>query len=153
MVTEMLPEVVGADPSEKRPRRRRLMVIAWLPSFWWAESRHVRCGRGARRTYARGPRWSAREGMAARYGIDITLIGVTAAGGLIEFRYQVVDPDKANPIIHDLRLCPKLVVEDTGATLALRSLPHSIGAVAGAGWDLLLPAAPTPTTPSMRGPW
>jgi hypothetical protein len=65
------------------------------------------------------------DGMAARYGINVAMIGVTAAGGLIDFRYQVVDPDKANPIVHDLNLFPKLIVEDTGATLAMRSLPHN----------------------------
>ncbi|MEO8108294.1 MAG: hypothetical protein ABI720_13375, partial [Actinomycetes bacterium] len=65
------------------------------------------------------------EGLAAKYGIDVTLIGVTAAGGMIDFRYQVVDPDKADPVVHDLDLFPKLIVEDTGATLILRSLPHS----------------------------
>ena len=67
------------------------------------------------------------EGLAARFGIDITLIGVTAAGGLIDFRYQVVDPDKANALLHDLTLYPKLIVEDTGETLILRSLPHNHG--------------------------
>ncbi len=46
------------------------------------------------------------DGMAARYGIDIKLVGVTAAGGLIDLRYQVVDPDKANAVIHDLDLFP-----------------------------------------------
>ena len=65
------------------------------------------------------------NGMAARYGINVTLIGVTAGGGLIDFRYQVVDPDKANPIIHDLDLFPKLIVEGTGATIGIRSLPHN----------------------------
>jgi hypothetical protein len=65
------------------------------------------------------------KGMAARYGIDFKLLGVTAAGGLIDLRYQVVDPDKANPLIHDPALLPKLIVEDTGATIGLRSLPHN----------------------------
>ena len=65
------------------------------------------------------------KAMAARYGIDVTLIGVSAAGGLVDFRYQVVDPDKANPIIHDIDLFPKLVEENTGATLVMRSLPHN----------------------------
>lgn len=65
------------------------------------------------------------KGMAARYGIDVTLIGVTAAGGLIDFRYQVVDPDKANRIIHDRGLYPKLIAEDTGAMLGVKSLPHA----------------------------
>jgi len=67
------------------------------------------------------------EGMAARYGIDVTLIGTSAAGGLIDFRFQVVDPDKANLIVHDLELLPRIVVEDSGATLALTSLPHHQG--------------------------
>lgn len=64
------------------------------------------------------------DGLAARHGIELSLIGTTAAGGLIDFRYQVVDPDKANPIIHDVDLLPKLIVEDSGAMLALTSLPH-----------------------------
>ncbi len=65
------------------------------------------------------------KGMAARHGIDVTLIGVTAAGGLVDFRYQVVDPDKATPVVHDLDLFPKLIEERTGAMLAMRSLPHN----------------------------
>lgn len=63
------------------------------------------------------------EEMAARYGIDVNLIGVTAAGGLIEFRYQVVDPDKADQMINDPDLLPVLVIEETGETLVI-STPH-----------------------------
>jgi hypothetical protein len=68
------------------------------------------------------------EGMAAQHGINITLIATTAAGGLIDFRYQVVDPVKADPMIHDLDLLPKLIVEETGAVLTISSLPHGHGA-------------------------
>lgn len=64
------------------------------------------------------------EEMAAQYGINVTLIGVTAAGGLIDFRYQVVDPIKADPMLHDLEALPKLVVEDTGEALTFSALPH-----------------------------
>lgn len=67
------------------------------------------------------------DGMAARYGIKVTLVATSAAGGVVDFRYQVVDPDKANPLMHDVDLLPKLVVEDSGATIALSSLPHSHG--------------------------
>ena len=63
------------------------------------------------------------EGMAARYGIDVNLIGLTAAGGLVEFRYQVVDPDKADQMIHDDKLLPIVVVEESGATMLI-SRPH-----------------------------
>lgn len=63
------------------------------------------------------------EQMAATYGIDVDLVAVTAAGGLVEFRYQVVDPDKADEMIHDPGLLPTIVVESTGATLVV-STPH-----------------------------
>ncbi len=68
------------------------------------------------------------KGMAARYGISVTLIAVTAAGGLIEFRYQVVDPDKANRLLHERELSPALVVEETGETLVMSSPAHHHGA-------------------------
>ena len=63
------------------------------------------------------------EQMAATYGIDVDLVAVTAQGGLVEFRYQVVDPDKADQMIHDPDLLPTIVVEDTGATLVVAT-PH-----------------------------
>ena len=66
--------------------------------------------------------------MAARYGIDVTLVAVTAAGGLIELRYQVVDPDKADRVVHDRALAPALVVEGTGQTLVMAAPPHHHGA-------------------------
>jgi hypothetical protein len=83
------------------------------------------------------------DGLAARYGIDIKMVGVTAAGGLLDFRYQVVDPDKANAVIHDLDLYPVFIVEDTGETIAMRSLPHSHGTnlELGSSYYFLLPNA------------
>ena len=122
MITETWPEV-GAEPQERRPRRRRsiaiglaalLVVGVGAARAWWPEPiADVRAGTAL----------VTAEGMAARYGIDVNLIGVTAAGGLIEFRYQVVDPDKADRMIHDTTLLPILVVEETGETLVIRA-PH-----------------------------
>jgi hypothetical protein len=122
MTTQTMPEV-NAEPVGQRPHRRRTVVVlvllllmgalatrAWLP--------------GQKADIRDGTTLVSTEGMAARYGIDVNLIGVTAAGGLIEFRYQVVDPDKADPIIHDADLSPIMVVEDTGVTLVLRPPAH-----------------------------
>lgn len=44
---------------------------------------------------------------------------------MIEFRYQVLDPDKASLILHDESKRPILVAEGSGQTLAMVSRPHS----------------------------
>ena len=122
MTTDTLPEV-HTDEVAKRPRRGRMVVIGLVAILllgggaaraWWPEQKaDVRAGTTL----------VTSEGMAARYGINVNLIGVMAAGGLIEFRYQVVDPDKAGRMIHDVNLLPIVVVEETGATMVI-SRPH-----------------------------
>ena len=52
---------------------------------------------------------------------------MTAAHGLVEFRYQVVDPDKATRLLHDADLAPTLVDEASGATLRMSAPPHKHG--------------------------
>ncbi len=125
MITEAPPEVSSEPP--RRAVRRRTMVFGLIglllvgglaAGAWWPEQKvDVRAGTDL----------VDAEGMAARFGIDVTLVGTTAAGGLVDFRYQVVDPDKANPLIHDVDLLPRIVVEDTGATLGLANVPHNHG--------------------------
>ena len=121
---ELAPTDTRPRGRRGRPRRRTLLlglvalllvgsVAMWA---WWP---------GHPADIRAGTTLVDAEGLAARYGIDVTLVGVTAAGGIIDFRYQVVDPDKANPIIHDIALFPKLINEKTGATIALRTLPHN----------------------------
>jgi hypothetical protein len=124
VITETLPEV-GPEPEVRRRRGRKLVAIVLvlllvLGAFAlraWAPWRGTDVRAGTSLVNA--------EGLAAAYGIDVTLVGLTAAGGMVDFRYQVVDPDKADPVIHDLDVYPKIVVEDTGETLALRTLPHN----------------------------
>lgn len=122
MTTDTLPEL-NTETVEKRPGRARLVAIGLVAILllaggaaraWWPEQKaDVRAGTTL----------VTAEGMAARYGINVNLIGVMAAGGLIEFRYQVVDPDKAERMIHDVTLRPIVVVEETGATMVI-SRPH-----------------------------
>lgn len=52
-----------------------------------------------------------------RYGIRITLIGITAGGGMIDFRYKVVDADKATKWIKDSELMPHFENETSGIML------------------------------------
>ncbi len=126
MITETRQEL-DANPAPARPRRTRTLTVALAAVLlvgvigartWW-HNRGVDVRSGTTLVTA--------EGMAATYGIDVKLVAVSAGGGLIDFRYQVVDPDRANPIIHDSALLPKLVNEETGATLVLTKLPHHQG--------------------------
>jgi hypothetical protein len=52
-----------------------------------------------------------------RLGIRVTLIGVTAAGGLIDFRFKVLDSQKAAQMLEDPENLPELIVEESGTTL------------------------------------
>ena len=53
-----------------------------------------------------------------RYGIRITLIGVTADGGLIDLRFRVIDPDKAQEMVQETENPLVLVAEHSGTKLA-----------------------------------
>ena len=111
------------DTPHGRSRRRRTVVVlavmllvaaGALTRVVWAGDDDIRSG----------TRLVDADGLAAEYGIKINLLALVAAGGLVELRYQVVDPDKADPLLHDDDLQPALVVEDTGATLVLTSAKH-----------------------------
>lgn len=88
-----------------------ILLLAWGP---WRAHGDVRDGTTV----------VDRDGLAARHGIDINLVAVTAAGGLVELRMQITDPDKANAVIHEPQDRPVLVAEDTGQTLAMSAPPH-----------------------------
>jgi len=47
-----------------------------------------------------------------RWGIRVSQIGVTADGGLVDFRFVVLDPDKALAMMQDVNNLPVLVAED-----------------------------------------
>lgn len=123
MTTDVLIREPGAAPPARRARRRWVAVVAVLlvvaaGLVWW---------QGRERDVRDGTDLVTTQGLAARYGVDVDLIAVTAAGGLIEFRYQVVDPDKATRILHETRLAPTLVDEASGATLVMSAPPHKHG--------------------------
>lgn len=57
-------------------------------------------------------------------GIRIVGVGVTAGGGILDLRYQVVNPDKA-VIVHDDENPPSFVIEDTGQIINTPYHEHS----------------------------
>ncbi len=94
-----------------------VVAVALGVSWWTGRTEDVRAGTDL----------VTMDGLAARYGVDVDLIAVTAANGLVEFRYVVVDPDKATRLLHETELAPTLVEEDTGATIRMSAPPHKHG--------------------------
>ncbi|CAN5455489.1 hypothetical protein BH10ACT6_BH10ACT6_13860 [soil metagenome] len=128
MITDIATEPdteSGSDEVKNFHGRRQLAVIGLVGILLLAAGAGAALGwwPGQKADVRAGTTLVTAEGMGARYGIDVNLIGVTAAGGLIEFRYQVVDPDKADMMIHNDKLLPIVVVEDSGATMVI-SRPH-----------------------------
>jgi hypothetical protein len=123
---EAAAATAGVDAPPSR-RRRRWVVAAALVSLValvavvaygpWRGDSDVRDGTAP----------VSRQEMAARHGIDVTLVAVTAAGGLVELRMQVTDPDKADGVLHEPSDRPVIVSEDTGATLVMAAPPHHHG--------------------------
>jgi hypothetical protein len=71
------------------------------------------------------------EAVEAQYGIRITHIAVLADGGLIDFRFQVIDVDKAAPLF-SLDKRPIMIVEKTGQVVdSLYHPPMGHGVKAG----------------------
>lgn len=90
------------------------------------------------------------QALEDRFGIRIVLITVTAGGGLVDLRYQVVDAEKA-PLIWETENLPVLIAEDSGTTLRVpppRARPDKIEA--GHVYFLLVPNAEGAIRPGTR---
>jgi hypothetical protein len=108
-----------------RPRRRRLLLVVLVAALALGLTLGVRAVVTRAHDVRSGTTAVSVQEFAAHTGVRITLLGVTAQGGMIEFRYQVVDPDKASLLLHDESMRPVLVAEDSGQTLAMVSRPHN----------------------------
>jgi hypothetical protein len=59
-----------------------------------------------------------------RSGVKITQVAVTGGGGLVDLRYQVVDPDRANAL-HEPSTPPAVVDERSGLVVHELLMSHS----------------------------
>lgn len=125
MVTVADSDAVSPRPHPGRGRRTRMRVLGALLGVAVAlggvtANNVLRDGDHAGAlpdTSAPRPDWT-RPGVAAadlpaRLGIRLTQVTVTGGGGLIDLRFQVVDPELASAI-HDPRTPPALVLEPSG---------------------------------------
>ncbi len=56
------------------------------------------------------------NGLAERSGVRITQVAVTGGGGLLDLRFQVLDPNRANAL-HDPATPPAVIDERTGLVI------------------------------------
>ena len=63
-------------------------------------------------------------GLAERSGVRLVRVAVTAGGGLLDLRYQVVDPSKA-VTVHEAQTPPAIIDERTGLVLNRLLMGHA----------------------------
>lgn len=74
----------------------------------------------------------------SRWGVRITQIGVTADGGLVDLRYQVLDPDKSMQMISAIETTPKIIDNATGEVMQLeKTMSHKHQQEAGRTYFML----------------
>jgi len=64
------------------------------------------------------------SGLAERSGVRLVRVAVTGGGGLLDLRYQVVDPNKALAV-HEARTPPAIIDERTGLVLNRLLMGHA----------------------------
>ena len=64
------------------------------------------------------------SGLAERSGVRLVRVAVTGGGGLLDLRYQVVDPSKA-VAVHEARTPPAIIDERTGLVLNRLLMGHA----------------------------
>jgi len=57
-------------------------------------------------------------------GVRVTLIAVTAAGGMVDFRFKVTDVEKAKKALQEGKLLPYLTV--VGSNVSLKPAPETL---------------------------
>ncbi len=76
--------------------------------------------------------------LADQYGVKINVLGLIANGGLIEFKFQVLDADKASALFGDVEDMPKLAVEGSSMVLeSAKGMKHQLVLLDGATYFFL----------------
>jgi hypothetical protein len=96
-------------------------------AFWvvsgWADERPASRPRAATPTRWQRPVVSE-AGLAEQTGVQIEHVSVSGGGGLVDLRFQVVDPDKA-AVVHDIATPAAVVDESTGLVVNQLLMGHS----------------------------
>lgn len=80
----------------------------------------------------------ANPAIEEQWGIRISQLTVDADGGLVDLRYQIIDPNKALPIVEDPTKRPEIIAEDNGIDIKSALLmPPKHDLVAGRTYFIL----------------
>ena len=94
-------------------------LILWLPG----KATHERNTGTAVEAAWQRPAASADQ-LVDRSGVKITEVAVTGGGGLVDLRYQVIDPELANEL-HDPSTPPAVIDENSGLVVHDLLMSHS----------------------------
>jgi hypothetical protein len=129
------PPAPATPPAQRRLGTRRARVLGvstgvlatlvvaslvlWLPNRSSGDTKAADAGVAWQRPV------TGAAGLAERSGVKLTQVAVTGAGGLVDLRYQVLDPDKANSL-HAKQTPPALVEERTGLVVNQLLMSHGV---------------------------
>ena len=124
-------------PSGSRRRTVRAVVIATLVAAMAIGVVAWRSSGADNPAIARSKAVTAAE-LESRYGARIDVVGLLAAGGLIELRFQVIDKDKAVALFGAGEESPELAVEGTTHVLrTAKGMSHKLTLLDGASYFIL----------------
>lgn len=114
-----MDQVVADQPA---PKRQRVWLagagIAFAGLAAWMLASQLDHGRPAGDEAGK-----ARAAFEEATGIRVIYVAVTAGGGMLDMRYQVLDPDKAL-VVQDKDTPPMVIDEATGVVLSRRWMDH-----------------------------
>jgi len=127
------PDPDPAPPTAAPRRRRRwvaaataLVLVAGGFGLWgpWRPSGAAGGGNGADSAATWRRPVVAAEDLPQQSGVKIVRVAASGAGGLLDLRYQVVDPDLA-AAIHDAKTPPAIVDERSGIVFSHLFMGHA----------------------------
>jgi hypothetical protein len=121
-------------------RRRLLSVIAAVVVVVAVSVAVVLVVRGDAPTNAAiaGSHAITTEELEEQYGVRLGIVGLIAAGGLVEMKFQVLDADKATALFGPVEEMPKLAIEDSTRVLSsAKGMKHHMQLLDGASYFLL----------------
>ncbi len=73
---------------------------------------------------SRGPSDAALAAFESQTGVRLVRVSVTSGGGMLDLRYQVLDPDRA-VVVHDVDNPPAVIDSASGAEMRIPWMDHS----------------------------